>query len=91
MPRTSRVKREILELTVSHDGQDWIACNQDMVIRGKDFAEIDSTLIRKVTQSKQYPSGTELRVHMGFDYDSIPRWIRQYAAHYFNRHLTITL
>ncbi len=78
-----------LELVLAHDGTEWIARNGSVVARGRTLSELDRELERILAASGKYRRGTRVLVLMGFDNSTIPTWIRQYAAHYFNRYVSI--
>jgi hypothetical protein len=55
------------------------------------MSELDEDLKRGLRESGDYAPGTALHVFMGFDYDTIPTWLRQYHTHYFNRTVLVSL
>ncbi|MFQ5937410.1 MAG: DUF5395 family protein, partial [Acidiferrobacterales bacterium] len=62
-----------------------------LVARGQTLPDLDEDLRRVLCDWGKFPKGSTVTVFMGFDYDTIPTWIRQYASHYFNRYVTIHL
>jgi len=78
-----------LELTLRHDGRYWQARGADRVLRAAELAELDRELLQLLRSSGRYRAGQRVTVHMGFDRDTLPRWLHQYAAHYFNRTVTL--
>ncbi len=80
-----------LEFKLSHDGDRWIGRNGDLVVSGETMQLLDNDICRVLQLSGQFPRGTRVRVFLGFDFDTIPTWLRQYHSHYFNRLVTVTL
>jgi len=80
-----------LEMSLVHDGQQWIVRNQSMIAKGYNFAELDANLVETLRKSGQFAAQTQIKVFMGFDFDTIPTRLRQYASHYFNRHISLQL
>lgn len=80
-----------VELDLVHDGERWIGRNGALTASGATFWELDDDLRRALRDAGEYPEGSRVTVFMGFDYDTIPTWLRQYAAHYFNRYVAIDL
>ena len=75
----------MIELTISHDGKNWIAKNDLLCAQAPTLEKLDNEL-RKVVKEKGYlEPGKRLDLFMAFDNSTIPRWIRQYSQHYFNR------
>ncbi|UCE88654.1 MAG: DUF5395 domain-containing protein [Pseudomonadota bacterium] len=80
-----------LEMNLIHDGRDWIVRSEKLEARGENFADLDEDLKRTLRDSGDYPQGSHLTVFMGFDFDTIPTWLRQYHTHYFNRFVAVDL
>ncbi|MBM7855215.1 hypothetical protein JOC37_001600 [Desulfohalotomaculum tongense] len=78
-----------IELILTHDGKEWIARNEEFSVRGETLAEMEERLEKAVIERGTFNRGSKITVFMGFDFDTIPTWIRQYAAHYFNRYYSI--
>ncbi len=74
-----------------HDGTHWIARNDTIEASGCTLHELDENLAYALRRSGGFPKATEVTVFMGFDFDTIPTWLRQYHAHYFNRYITLNL
>jgi len=83
--------RADLDLKLSHDGKRWVACNAMLEAQGEDFLQLDAALTEQLRARAEFPAGSRVRVFMGFDFDTLPRWMRQYQSHYFNRYVTIEL
>lgn len=80
-----------LEMSLSHDGHQWIAHSQGVTATGGNFTELDSCLSHLLTTHSEFASYNQVAVFMGFDYDTLPTWLRQYAYHYFNRYVLLNL
>ena len=80
-----------LEFSLVHDGELWVCSNDTLVARGKSIFELDQDIQRLLQKSGSYARGSQIRVFMGFDFDTIPTWLRQYHNHYFNRTVLIDL
>ena len=74
-----------IDLTIHHDGQQWIARNAQLTVSGRTIEELDTAVEQGLRQKGALPDGRTARVFMAFDNATIPQWIRQYAQHYFNR------
>lgn len=72
-------------VTLTHDGQRWVARSGSLEAAGATLPELDDALRRELQGMRQYRAGAQVTVFMGFDVDTLPRWMRQYSAHYFNR------
>jgi hypothetical protein len=80
-----------LETSLIHDGRNWIATGESFVATGSTLHELDNDVRRHLMEGRQFDNQNVVTVFMGFDYSTIPTWIRQYATHYFNRYIRITL
>lgn len=80
-----------VELRLTHDGHDWIGENPDVHARGETLHELDENVRSILLQSGKYQAGRRLMVFMGFDFETIPTWLRQYHNHYFNRYIEVQL
>ncbi len=83
--------RTNINFTLSHDGIDWICQNSIIKVKGNNFAALDTNLCKELKQIPEYETVKEVEVLMNFDYSTIPLWLRQYMAHYFNRKVTLWL
>lgn len=83
--------RADIELSLVHDGARWIARGDGLSACGENIKELDAGIKRALRESGSYPRGSRLTVFMGFDFDTIPTWLRQYHTHYFNRYITVEL
>ncbi len=80
-----------VELNLVHDGEQWIARGDALVAVGETLQDVDSNIGRALRDSGAFPRGSSVTVFMGFDFDTIPTWLRQYHTHYFNRYITVNL
>ncbi len=80
-----------IELVLVHDGKHWVCSNDAIVARGNTIKELDRDIQRVLREGGNYTQGSQVRVFMGFDFDTIPTWLRQYHTHYFNRTVTLDL
>lgn len=79
----------MIELTVLHDGRNWVASGDDISAAAPTLEELDREVGRLAREAGRVGERETLKVHMAFDYSTIPQWIRQYSQHYFNRIVTI--
>ncbi len=77
-----------VELVLAHDGERWIARGGPILASGRTLGELDAS-VAEALRAAGGPVGPRVIVFMGFDFDTLPRWMRQYAAHYFNRTVTV--
>ncbi len=75
----------MIELTITHDGIDWVAENRDLRVTAPTLEELDRRIEACLIRTGKLGPGEQRKVFMAFDNDTIPQWIRQYAPHYFNR------
>lgn len=80
-----------LEVRLVHDGIKWIAHHEDFKAYGQTLLELDRDLAKCLLDSKLFAENSDITVLMAFDYGCIPIWIRQYAYHYFNRHIRLNV
>ncbi len=80
-----------IELDLVHDGQDWVVSNDTLKAKGADLHALDDDLRCVLRQDGVFPPGSRVTVFMGFDFDTIPTWLRQYHNHYFNRLVTLKI
>jgi len=80
-----------MEFSLVHDGRQWVVHNDTLVARGDKFETLDADLKRALLETGKFPPGARVMVFMGFDFDTIPTWLRQYHTHYFNRFVTLDL
>ena len=80
-----------VEFDLIHDGQQWVANNGHWQAAGESLHDLDEDVKRVLSASGQFPSGSRVVVFMGFDFDTIPTWLRQYHDHYFNRLVAVDL
>ena len=80
-----------VELRLSHDGNQWIGEGDGFVVKGDTFEHLDDAVRRELIVTGEFSPGSQVKVFMGFDFDTLPTWLRQYHTHYFNRILVIDL
>jgi len=80
-----------IELSLMHDGEFWVGSNDTLEVKGVTISDLDEELKRGLRGSGDYTPGTTINVFMGFDFDTIPTWLRQYHSHYFNRTISLEL
>lgn len=80
-----------LEMYLSNEGDWWVAKNEQIKAIGRTLPELDDNLKSVLLRSKKFKKGSRVKVFMGFDFSTIPTWLRQYTYHYFNRIITIDL
>ncbi len=80
-----------VELSLIHDGAQWVGYNGALAARGDTLEALDHDVRRALQTTGDYPAGTKVTVFMAFDFETIPIWLRQYHAHYFNRYVAIDL
>ncbi len=80
-----------VELSLVHDGINWIAQNEQISVKAEELSALDKQLQSYIIANNLYPKGSTVMVYMNFNQATIPEWIRQYANHYFNRKITFTI
>jgi hypothetical protein len=81
----------MIEFRLTHDGTHWIAENETLSARGTTLEQLDRQIAATLRKYGTFERNTQHRVRMSFDNSTIPEWIRQYAGHYFNREVMISL
>ncbi len=79
----------MLDFSLIHDGQYWIAERESMRAKGETLPELDRNLLAVLKNRDPKPNKKQLKIRMTFDNRVIPEWIRQYSNHYFNRIVTL--
>lgn len=77
------------EFVLSFEGGRWLAASGGVAVDGADLPELEASLARAFRSIPALAARLPARVQLRFDYDSLPRWMRQYQAHYFNYSLDI--
>ncbi len=85
------MKKVDIEVKLTHDGQYWLGHWENLLAKGENLDELDENLVFHLQNSGKFPKGSKIEVFMGFDFDTIPTWLRQYHTHYFNRYVTLEL
>ena len=78
-----------IEFILKHDGDLWVCHNDSLTASGATIFQLDQDIQRVLQESKKYQQGSNLKILMAFDFDTIPTWLRQYHSHYFNRTVSI--
>jgi len=74
-----------IEFRIIHDGNNWVIENNLLAISSSTLEELDIKLKALLKEKGVVKKGERVKVLMMFDNSTIPRWIRQYAQHYFDR------
>jgi hypothetical protein len=83
--------RADVELKLVHDGDNWVVSNDAFSASGRTFEDLDLKIKHHLEHCGEFAPGSTVKVFMGYDFDTIPTWLRQYHTHYFNRILQIDL
>ena len=78
---TARTHAE--ELTLRWERGLWRASGEGVDVADTDLAALDDLIVQAVR------ARGVTRVHVRFDTSTLPTWLRQYQAHYFNYVLSI--
>ncbi len=81
--------RESCEFVLSFERGRWLASSGDVAVDGEDLPELEASLVLAFRSKPALAARLPTRVQLRFDYASLPRWMRQYQAHYFNYTLDI--
>lgn len=82
---SSDMGETVIELTVIHDGKNWIARNDALYAEAATLEEVDKKLKKLLKEKGYLETGEKLDMFMAFDNSTIPVWMRQHGQHYFNR------
>lgn len=79
------------EMSIVHDGTNWVAENADMEISAPTLEELDG-LLRSTMREKGLVKRGECKDVYMFSNNAvmIPAWMRPYSQHYFNRIVKVT-
>lgn len=75
---------ETAELTLRWEAGSWRASGIGIDLSDPDLAALDTMIVRELARTTRVA-----RAHLRFDMRSLPMWLRQYQAHYFNYVLRI--
>ena len=75
----------MIELIVTHNGKNWIAKNDVLCAEAPTLEKLDNELKKQVKEKGYFEKSKKLELFMAFDNATIPKWMRQYGQHYFNR------
>jgi len=78
-----------IEMILDHDGSAWLLSGGEVCVRAASLDELD----RRVEKAMAAELGRakRLRIFMACNNEIIPKWIRPYMNHYFNRILELPL
>jgi len=82
MSTGATIKSMSLELLLRYDDGRWVANGNGLFAHGTTLDELDDALLDQLAAAG---FETPVKVMMYFDHSSLPQWMRQYGAHYFNR------
>jgi hypothetical protein len=68
-----------IEVVLSHDGHRWRARSATFALEHPDLGSLDALIAAALA-----PTHAGARVHVRFDVDTLPVWLRQYHDHYCN-------
>ena len=82
-----------VELALHHDGDAWVVQGEALAapLRGETLDALDQAVRDHLRGARGIAAGTQARVFMRFDFDTIPVFLRQYHTHYCNRRIVMTL
>jgi len=78
-----------LELSLSHNGYDWVADGLTTPFHEKDLLLLEEQISKAIKTDRQFADQESIQVTFRFDMDAIPRWLHQYQSHYFNYSFTV--
>ncbi len=73
-----------LELTLSHDGYNWITDGLNKRLSGSDLHRLEDSIINAINIDPRFTNNESIDVTLRFDMNNFPRWLHQYQSHYFN-------
>ncbi len=77
------------EFVLRYEQDRWVASGNDFTVSGHDLPELESSLATAFRSRPALAAQLPVQVQLRFDYAVLPRWLRQYQAHYFNYALNI--
>lgn len=80
---------KLIELTIAHDGCDWVTYDMDYQLRGKDLADLEVDISNAIKLDPRFNDNETIEVTFQFDMDNFPDWFSQYQSHYFNYTFTV--
>ncbi len=81
----------MLTFRLIHAGGFWIAENGDVRVEAGTLPELDRELGLALGKTRKDGALDKIDVRMTFDNSVLPKWMRQYSNHYFNRVVTLNL
>ncbi len=79
-----------LELSLSHDGQNWITDYLSLAISAMDLPAMEEQIADVINTDPLFINNDSIHVSLFFDMDIFPKWLHQYQSHYFNYSFTVT-
>ena len=75
-----------IEMSIIHDGMDWVVKNDDLEVSAPTLEELDSLLRTTMKEKGLVKHGECKDIYMYSNNAAmIPDWMRPYSQHYFNR------
>lgn len=71
-------REHVAELTLRWERGAWRASGAGVDVSDADLAALDDSIVRSLR------GRGATRAHVRFDTSTLPAWLRQYQAHYFN-------
>jgi len=78
-----------LELTLCHDGCNWIVDGFNHQLYGQDLHILENKIIQTIDIDPRFNDSESVNVTLQFDMDQFPKWLHQYQSHYFNYSFTV--
>ena len=79
---------EVVNFIVYHDGEKWIAENDELKVSGETISQLDEILKARLKKIKK----GEVKVTMELDYRrNLPHWMWQYHSYYFYRTIYLNI
>jgi len=81
--------KAVLELTLSHDGHNWVTDDMSRKLCGNDLHHLEDQISNAINTDPRFTDNESIDVTLLFDMDRLPRWLHQYQSHYFNYTFTV--
>ncbi len=78
-----------LELTLSHDGYNWITDGLNKRLSASDLHRLEDSIINAINIDSRFTGNESIDVILRFDMNNFPKWLHQYHSHYFNYSCTV--
>ena len=73
-----------LELVLSCQQDLWLATGPQLHCSGDALSGLEASIAEELQSNPLYRKSLPADVYLRFDMASLPTWLRQYQAHYFN-------